>query len=197
LTDFLEAVSSDGRRVLEAEQADASPDAWVARARERGAELLWLHTDRDLSGAGFERFPGYVRLRAEDVEPGERLPRLRPEEYAPTLDLAYRGLWGHKRIEPDAEPPAGAVVLGLYEGDEPIGLCSVFPADRLVDGPGVRPEAREPAAYVRLLLGACAELGPGAIELDSWGDDRAVIEAYEASGFALVERAGGWQLQLD
>jgi hypothetical protein len=151
LTDFLEAVSSDGRRVLEADLGDESPDTWIARARKHAAELLWLHTNRDLSDAGFERFPGYVRLRAEGGEAGERLPRLRPDEYAPTLELAYRGLWGHKHTEPDAEPPAGAVVLGLYEGGDPIGLCSVFPADRLADGPGVRKEAREPEAYVRLL----------------------------------------------
>jgi hypothetical protein len=196
LTGFLDAVSSDGRRVLEADLGEDSVEAWIARARERDAELLWLHTDRDLSGTGFERLPGYVRLRAEGVEAGDRLPPLRPEEYAPTLELAYHGLWGHKRIEPDAEPPAGAVVLGLYERGEPIGLCTIFPADRVVDGPGVRPEARKPEAYVCLLLGACAELGPGRVDVDSWGDDPAVIAAYEELGFAVVERVGGWQMQL-
>ena len=136
MSEFLEAVSSEGRRVFEADLGDDSPDAWIARARERDAELLWLHTDRDLSGTGFERFPGYVRLRAQSVEAGEPLPPLQPEDYVPTLELAYRGLWGHKRIEPDAEPPAGAVVLGLYERGEPIGLCSVFPPTGSSTGPG-------------------------------------------------------------
>jgi len=197
LTDFLEAVSSDGRRVLEADLGDESPDVWIELARERDAELLWLHTNRDLSGDGFERFPGYRRLRAEGAAAGEPLSSLRPEEYASTLDLAYRGLWGHKLVDADAKPPAGAVVLGLYERGEPVGLCTIFPADRLVDGPGVRSDAREPAAYVRLLIGACTELGSGTVDLDSWGDDPAVIAAYEALGFAVVERVTGWQRQLD
>lgn len=196
MTDFLEAVSADGRRVLEADLGNESPEAWIERARERDAELLWLHTNRDLTGDGFEQFPGYVRLRAERVEGGDPLPPLRPEDYVQTLDLAYRGLWGHKQIAADAEPPPGAVVLGLYEGDEAIGLCTIFPAERLVDGPGVRPDSRSPDAYVRLLLAACTELGTGAIDVDSWGDDAAVIAAYEKLGFAMVERVSGWQLLL-
>jgi hypothetical protein len=197
LTDFLEAVSSDGRRVLEANLGDESPAVWVERARGREVELLWLHTNRDLSGDGFERFPGYVRLRAESPSPGEPLPRLRPEQFAATQDVAFRGLWGHKLVAPDAAPPAGAIVLGLYEREEPVGLCTIFPADRLVDGPGVLPVARTPDAYARLLLGACAELGAGSVDLDSWGDDPAVIAAYEELGFAAVERDGGWQRRLD
>jgi hypothetical protein len=197
LTGFLEAVSSDGQRVLEADLGDESTDVWIERARERDAEVLWLHTNRDLFGDGFERYPGYMRLRAEGVEASDRLPNLRPEEYAPTLDLAYRGLWGHKLIAADAEPPPGAFVLGLYQRDDPVGLCTIFPTDRLVDGPGVRSDARGPDAYVRLLMGACAELGAGTVDLDSWGDDPAVIAAYEELGFAVVECVGGWQLRLD
>jgi hypothetical protein len=196
LTDFLEAVSSNGRRVLEANLGDVSPDAWAERARERKVELLWLHTDRDLSSEGFERFPGYVRLRAESPPRGEPLPRLRPEHFAATQDAAFRGLWGHKLVTPDSASPAGAIVLGLYEREKPVGLCTIFPADRLVDGPGVVASARDPSRYVRLLVGACAELGPGPVDIDSWGDDPAVIAAYEELGFAVVERHGGWQLQL-
>jgi hypothetical protein len=196
LTEFLEAVSSNGRRVLEANLGDESPDAWVVCAREREVELLWLHTDRDLSSEGFERFPGYVRLRAESPPRGEPLPRLRPEHFAATQDAAFRGLWGHKLVTPDSASPAGAIVLGLYEREKPVGLCTIFPADRLVDGPGVVASARDPSRYVRLLVGACAELGPGPVDIDSWGDDPAVIAAYEELGFAVVERNGGWQLQL-
>ena len=196
MTDFLEAVSSDGRRVLEADLGDESPAVWVERAREREVELLWLHTDRDLSREGFERFPGYARLRAESPPRGEPLPRLRPEHFAATQDAAFRGLWGHKLVATDAAPPTGAIVLGLYERDEPVGLCTIFPADRLVDGPGVLRDARSPDAYTRLLVAACAELGPGSVDVDSWGDDPAVIVAYENLGFAVVERNGGWQLQL-
>ena len=197
MTEFLEAVSSDGRRVLEAELGDEDVQAWISRALEHGAELLWLHTDADLAPHGFERFPGYVRMRAENPVYGEPLPRLGPGHYPKILDAAYRGLWGHKLVSAEAEPPPGAVVLGLYERDEPIGLCTVFVADRLVDGPGVLANARESAAYARLLLGACAVLGSGPIDLDSWGDSPAVIDAYVELGFAVVERAGGWQLRLE
>ena len=182
--------------MLEAELGGDEPQAWVAMARERGFELLWLHTNEDLSAAGFERFPGYVRLHAESPRRGEPLPRLKREGFAATQDAAFRGLWGHKHVTPDARPPPGAVVLGLYEEDEAIGLCTLFPAERLVDGPGVRPGRREPALYARLLRGACAELGEGAVDLDSWGDDPAVIAAYEQLGFTVIERVTGWQVRL-
>ena len=36
----------------------------------------------------------------------------------------------------------------------------------------------------------------GRVEVDSWGDDPAVIAAYEELGSAVVERPGGWQFQL-
>ena len=183
--------------MLEAELGDAQPKDWIARARERGAELVWLHTNADLAAYGFESFPGYLRLRSENPPHGQELPRLEPEHFAATQDAAFRGLWGHKLVAPGAEPPPGALVLGLYEGGEPIGLCTVFPAERLVDGPGLVAGARDPALYQRLLLGACAALGSGAIDLDSWGDDSSVIACYEALGFTAVERSGGWQLHLD
>jgi hypothetical protein len=196
-SEFLEAVSSDGRRVLEAELGDETVGDWILRARQADAELLWLHTGVDLSKHGFERFPGYVRMRTERPPPGEPLARLEPEDYVRTLEGAYRGLWGHKLISPDAEPPPGAVVLGLYERRRPIALCTVFTAQRLVDGPGVLPESREASVYTRLLLGACALLGAGRIELDSWGDCSTVIDAYRYLGFEIVDSAAGWQFQLD
>lgn len=195
--EFLEAISSEGRRVLEADLGDDPLEDWIALARERGTELLWLHANTDLAVFGFESFPGYVRLRADVPPRGDPLARLAPEHFGMTQDGAFRGLWGHKLVTPDAEPPPGALVLGLYEGEGPVGLCTVFRHDRLIDGPGVLPGARDPAAYERLLLGACAELGPGSVDLDSWGDDPAVIAAYEQLGFAVAERVGGWQLRLD
>jgi hypothetical protein len=197
LTEFLEGISSDGRRVLEADLGNESPAVWVERARKRGVELLWLHTRRDLSGDGFARFPGYVRLRAESPPRGDPLPQLPPGQFAAAQDAAFRGRWGHKLVAADAEPPVRAVVLGLYEPEELVGICTVFPADRLVDGPGVLPAGRTPEAYARLLLGACAELGPGTVAVDSWGDDPAVTAAYEELGFTVVERSDGWERVLD
>ena len=196
--EFLEAVSSDGRRVLEADLGDEGVDEWIGRARAAGAELLWLHTNADLAAHGFERFPGYVRMRTESPPPGEPLPRLEAEHYAATLDGAYRGLWGHKLVSQEAEPPTEAVIMGLHdERGEPVGLCTVFAAERLVDGPGVLPRARATSAYLRLLLGACAQLGPGPVDLESWGDSPAVVDAYREAGFEIVDRVTGWQLSLE
>jgi hypothetical protein len=65
-----------------------------------------------------------------------------------------------------------------------------------VDGPGLVPRARVPENYARLLLGACAALGPGHVDLDSWGDDVDVISAYVGLGFRIVEQTGGWELRL-
>jgi hypothetical protein len=96
----------------------------------------------------------------------------------------------------DLGPPPGAVVLGIHDDGVPIGICTVFPDVRLVDGPGVCRSHRTPDAYVRLLDGACALLGDGPIDLDSWGDAAEVIEAYERRGFQTVESIGGWKLQL-
>ena len=172
------------------------PEDWIALARERDAELLWLHGNADLTAEGFERFPGFVRLRAGSPPHGEMVPRLAPELFAATQDAAFRGLWGHKLVSPDAEPPPTSVVLGLYGGSDPIGICTIFPSERLIDGPGVVSSARKPAVYVRLLLGACAELGAGPVDLESWGDDPAVIAAYEELGFDVVEREIGWQFRV-
>ena len=195
--DFLVAMSSEGRRVFEADLGDREVAEWIERAHAAAAELLWLHTDVDLSAHNFERFPGYVRMRTETAPRGEPLPRLEPELYAATLDGSYRGLWGHKLVSEDAEPPPGAVILALHdERAMPVGLCTVYPTDRLVDGPGVLPDARATVAYTRLLRGACDRLSPGPVDLDSWGDSADVIDAYKELGFEIVERTAGWQLPL-
>jgi hypothetical protein len=197
--EFVEAVSSEGRRVLEAEPADELEVGYlIVKAREVDAELLWLHSNLDLTAYGFERFPGYVRMRTAQPPQGTPLARLVPEDYARTLEGSYRGLWGHKLVRDNPQPPPKAIVLGLRgESGEPIGLCIVDPAERVVDGPGVRDGCRVAVAYQRLLLGACAELGSGPMDLDSWGDSSAVIDAYQAVGFEIVERTAGWQLRIE
>lgn len=194
--DLLIGVSSEGATVAEAELGDGNPNHLIEQARERGAELLWLHTSADLSSFGFSGASGYVRMHAEVAPKGEQLPELAKVDYATTLDGAYRALWGHKQVAANATPPEDAVVVGLYDGDDAIGLCTVFTSERLVDGPGVVPQARNPSHYARLLLGACAVLGPGSVDLDSWGDRMDVLCAYADLGFAPVERVGGWELRL-
>ena len=58
------------------------------------------------------------------------------------------------------------------------------------------PQGRSPDAYASLLIAACAVLGLGPADLDSWGDDDETIGAYEDLGFDVVERVQGWELEL-
>ncbi len=189
------SVSSTGEAVAETELADGDPTALIAAAREHEVELLWVHADADLSAFGFSRERGYVRLHGHDATDGATLPRLDIREYARLINVAYRGLWGHKWV-PEASPPPSAVVLGLHVGGEAVGLCTVFPDERLVDGPGLVPGHRDPANYATLLRGACAQLGRGPVDIDSWGDEPQVIGAYVALGFSISEQIGGWQLRV-
>ena len=185
------AMSTAGRPVFELESF--SPGDLDA-ARAAGAELLWVHSNEDLSPHGFRRVGAYVRMHADDVPVRARVepPLLEERDYAEVLARAYAGLWGHKHVSPLATPPDGAVVVGVPV----VGLCRVWPDERLIDGPGVLPEGRSADAYASLLLSACKVLGPGPADLDSWGDDEDVLEAYEDLGFDVVDRVQGWELEL-
>jgi hypothetical protein len=185
------ARSADGLRVIELE--GFSPGDLDA-ARAAGAELLWVHANDDLSVHGFRKAGAYVHLHARavpvrrDAEP----PLLDRRDYAEVLARAYLGLWGHKHVPADAQPPADAVVVG----DPLVGLCRVWREARLIDAPGVLPEARSPEGYASLLLHACAVLGEGPADLESWGDAEEAIDAYVGLGFDVVERTEGWELEL-
>jgi hypothetical protein len=185
------AVSVDGRRIVELE---AFTEAGVQAARAAGAELAWAHSDDDLSPHGFRRAGAYVRMHADAVplRANREPPLLDRRDYAEVLGRAYGGLWGHKRVAPDARPPLDAVVVGSAI----VGLCRLWPESRLIDAPGVLPEAREVDAYASLLLHACAVLGEGPADLDSWGDSEDVVQTYEDLGFNVVERVQGWELEL-
>lgn len=183
-------ISVDGLRVIEAESFGPSD---IESARAEGAELLWVHSNDDLSTYGFARAGAYVRMHADEVPVRKREPSyIEERDYAEVLARAYSGLWGHKHVSPLAEPPEDAVVVGVPV----VGLCTVFPTERLIDGPGVLAEGREPDAYASLLVSACAVLGAGPADLDSWGDAEETIEAYEDLGFDVVERVQGWELRL-
>ena len=183
-------ISVDGLRVVEADAFAAGDDA---AARAEGAELLWVQTNDDLSEHGFRRAGAYIRMHADEVPVRKREPSLLEErDYAEVLARAYSGLWGHKLVSPLAEPPEGAVVVGVPV----VGLCRVWPEKRYIDGPGVLPDGREPDAYASLLVSACTVLGAGPADLESWGDAEDTIEAYEDLGFDVVERVQGWELKL-
>jgi hypothetical protein len=192
-----EARSADGARVAEVElESTAEVRPAVAAARRLGVERLWVHASADLEAFGFRPAGAYVRMHADEIHTASSWELLRDKDYAPTLARAYLGLWGHKLVLPEAEPPEGAVVVGVYEQGRPIGLCRVFVADRLIDAPGVIPEARSPARYAGLLAAACATIGNGDASVDSWGDEDTTIEAYRSLGFEVVERVQGWELDL-
>ena len=184
-------ISVDGRRVFE---TDAFSEADIAAAREAGAELLWAHANDDLSRFGLRRAGRYVRMHCDAVPVRNRgePPLLEERDYAEVLAAAYSGLWGHKHVSPLEQPPEDAVVVGVPV----VGLCRVWPAHRLIDAPGVLPPARAADAYASLLLYACAVLGAGPAELESWGDSDDVLEAYEDLGFDVVESVTGWELTL-
>ncbi len=184
-------MSVDGRPVVELESFSPYD---VDAARSAGAAAIWVHSNDDLSAHGFRRAGAYVRMHADEAPVRARVepPLLEERDYAEVLARAYAGSWGHKHVSPLAQPPDDAVVVGVPV----VGLCRVWPAERLIDGPGVLPEGRSADAYASLLLSACKMLGPGPADLDSWGDDEETLEAYEDLGFDVVERVQGWELAL-
>jgi hypothetical protein len=195
--DVLISTTSDGRVVAEADLTSGDPAEAIAHARAGGAALVWAHGGRELERHGFRPAGAYRRLHADAVPPGSELPRsTSPDELFRLFDDGYRGLWGHKLVLRERFDALAArddlvhVVLGE------IGVCRVELEDRLIDGPGVVPGARDPASYARLLLGACSVLGEGPGTLDSWGDAPEVIDAYHALGFETVEEVQGYELEL-
>src|SRR3979411_1574898 len=103
-------ISVDGKRVVEADSFAAGDDQ---TARAAGAELLWVHTNADLSAHGFRAAGAYVRMHADEVPVRRREPSLVEEcDYAEVLARAYAGLWGQKHVSPLAAPPDDAVIVG-------------------------------------------------------------------------------------
>jgi hypothetical protein len=171
----------------------------VRHARAREAEVVWAHGGDP--GDGFVPMRGYAHLHADRAAPGEPLREVRPDEYGAVLRQAYLGLWGHKWVERTKSLPTdGSIVLCLEEDgpddDTAVGLCRVWPDERLVDQPGVVPERRSPDRSLRLLGAACAVLGAGPVDVDSWGESREVLRASAALGFAVTEETAGWELAL-
>jgi hypothetical protein len=166
----------------------------VSEATQQGASLLWVHSRADLSGAGFTARPGFHEFRADPCPSGgEELPVLPGEVVLDLLPRTFTGQWGHKEPDPEwAVSPEGAW-LGLQSGEEWIGLCRVEAERRVVDGPGFVPAARTGEGVRRLVLAACARLGPGPVIVETWGEEP---DPYLAAGFELTEHNGGWELIL-
>lgn len=189
---------TEGRTVAEVDLDDTTSTVAeiVDRAREEGADLVWAHGGNPTM-EGFVPMPGYAHLHADHPVAGERLPRVEADAYGPLLAKAYLGQWGHKWVDPTQPLPIdGSIVLGLYDQRVPVGLCRVWPEQRLVDQPGVVPERRGTQHSLRLLGAACALLGPGPVDVDSWGEAPEVLEACARLGFAVTEQQRGWELRL-
>jgi hypothetical protein len=190
--------STGGETVAEVDLDDTSltvPEI-VRLARHEGADLVWAHGG-DPHAEGFLPKPGYAHLHAQEPVSAGRLPPVEPDVYGPLLARAYAGQWGHKWVDPARPLPGdGSVVLCLSEDGVPIGLCRVWPDQRLVDQPGVVPERRGTTRTLRLLGAACALLGPGPVDVDSWGESSQVLEACGRLGFAVTEQRRGWELRL-
>jgi hypothetical protein len=168
----------------------------VDAARVHGAGLVWAHGGSP-EAAGFVPRPGYARLHADDPVAGDPLPPVAPEAYGELLAKAYVGMWGHKWVDPTQRLPTdGSVVLCLEEDGVAVGLCRVWPRDRLVDQPGVVPERRGSEATLRLLGAACSLLGPGPVDVDTWGEDPETLAACASLGFSVTEQQSGWELRL-
>jgi len=168
----------------------------VDHARTLGAGLVWAHGGSP-EASGFVRRSGYARLHAEAPVAGDPLPLVDNDVFGPLLARSFLGMWGHKWVDPAQPPPTdGSVVLCLEEGGAPIGLCRVWPGARLVDQPGVVPERRGPERTLRLLGGACALLGPGPVDVDTWGEDRETLAACATLGFTVTDQQTGWELCL-
>lgn len=198
MDDVLICRNSEGETVAEVDLGETRLPLTqiIERARGLGAELLWAHGSMPGSD-GFVPQPGYAHLHAERPLPGDPLPLVEPGLYASLLGEAYAGMWGHKWVDPaQSLPTDGSVVLCLPEDGVPIGLIRVWPDQRLVDQPGVVRERREARHSLRLLGAACALLGPGPVDVDSWGESPEILEAYGELGFVVTERLGGWELRL-
>ncbi len=168
----------------------------ITEASAQGAALLWVHSDADLSGAGFTARPGFYEFRADPCPAGgEDLPVLSNEVVLGLLPRAFTGLWGHKDPDPEWAVSPEGVWIGLRAGagDEWIGLCRVEAERRTIDGPGFVPAARTDDGVRRLVLAAGARLGPGPVTVETWGEEP---DAYLAAGFGISQSTGGWELNL-
>ncbi len=198
MDDVLICRNTDGETVAEVDLGETplTLTQIIDQARGLGAALLWAH-DGIPGLDGFVSKPGYAHLHAEHPTSGDPLPQVEPDLYASLLREAYAGMWGHKWVaRPQSLPTDGSVVLCLHEDGVPIGLCRVRPDLRLVDQPGVVPERREARHSLRLLGAACALLGPGPVDVDTWGESPKTLEAYGRMGFVVTERLRGWELRL-
>ncbi len=164
-----------------------------------GARLLCVYSAADLSGAGFHREDGYLRLTAADAPAGAQLPVLDQATVREVWPRSFVGQWGHHLVErDDYDAVPDAVFLGLpdngnSDSERWLGICRVEPGRRHIDGPGFAGWAGDRAAAQALVLGAGRLLGSGPATLETWGDK---AEHYLPLGYEVAEECPGWELPL-
>ena len=80
------------------------------------------------------------------------------------------------------------LVFGVAPDGFPVAECELAAGET-----GLLPALIEEDAVRRLILGACAYLGPGPATVETWGEPAA---PYLALGFELAEEDRGWELLL-
>ncbi len=204
-------VSADGRPVAEALIANpAEGESLLAQARAAGSKLAWAHSAADLSPLGFRSSWGFRRLegptgggpargagpdsaRGQDV-----VPLAAEDDTAGLWAQAFSGQWGHKtpgQWPPDR--PAGSTALALRRDGRTVGVCRVFPASGLIDGPGLIGADPDAVGYSTLLVAALAAVHTPSVAVESWGDGQDRLEACERLGLATAEYVPGWEFDLD
>jgi hypothetical protein len=177
---------------LDAPEVGLLPEL-VRAATSRGCAWLWVHSDANLSPAGFTARPGYRRFTAASPPPAEPLPLLDTAEVLRLLPRAFIGQWGHHEFDAAWAGSAQASYVGLGRPGAWTGLCRFEPDRRHVDGPGFPARAGSPDAVRRLVLGALARLGPGPVTVETWGEPAG---PYLELGLAIAAECGGWERAL-
>ena len=193
--------TTDGRKLLEISAADldTTTEALLDLARASNVEVVWIHGG-DFSSAGFTRRQGFIRLSCTWAKPThsrDELCLLSENERVELMNSAYGGVWGHHPYDPALDSSdTGRCAAGTYVDDHAVGICTFWPDQRLVDGPGLRPPYRNAERKVELLRLVCNELGEGSIELETWGEDSESLALYRQLGFDEIENEVGWELRL-
>jgi hypothetical protein len=165
----------------------------IADSRSVGIDAVWVSGSVVDASLGFERAGGYARFEADAPKEPIELPSPPQADLRELQVVCFEGVWGHH--EPVEVDPA-ATFVGLHEGSGWVGICRVDTERRRIVDPGVRRGLRTPDRYARLVRGAAARLGPGAMTLETRGDSEATLAAYEELGFSLADYVPGWWLNL-
>lgn len=173
----------DGRKLLEVvhQELDTTLDVLVDTALNNNARLVWIHGG-EYGASGFTQRQGFARLRLEfvgSIDAHEAInDRVEEAVRRRLMNEAFVGVWGHHAYDPINDPnSANRETLGIRSGHRLVGVCTMWRDRRLIDGPGVVEEYRSADRKGQLLSLACAALGRGTIDIETWGEDIDVMRS--------------------